>query len=58
MNSNARELARLPVPNIDGKIRMKINVMPNAGPREVETRWIELSFTEFAKIQNVLDGTV
>ena len=58
MNSNARELARLPVPNIDGMIRMKINVLPNAGPNEVETRWIELSFTEFAKIQNVLDGTL
>ena len=58
MTSNARELARLPVPNIDGMIRMKINVMPNAGPHEVETRWIELSFTEFAKIQNVLDGTL
>jgi hypothetical protein len=58
VTSNARELARLPVPNIDGMIRMKINVMPNAGPHEVETRWIELSFTEFAKIQNVLDGTV
>jgi hypothetical protein len=52
----ARELARLPVPNCDGDIRLQVKVHPNGGPHEVETRWLTITFEQFAQIQNVLDN--
>lgn len=52
----ARELARLPVPNCDGSIKIQVRVNPDGGPHLVETRWITLTFEQFARIQNVLDN--
>jgi hypothetical protein len=52
----ARELMRLPVPNSDGMIRMQVTVNPNGGPNTVETRWLTITFEQFAQIQNVLDN--
>ena len=50
----AEELMRLPVPGPDGSIRMQVQV--NYYGRTSETRWLTLTFDQFAKIQNVLDN--
>jgi len=50
----AKELMRLPVPGPDGSIKMQVRVSYDA--RSSETRWLTLTFDQFAKIQNVLDN--
>lgn len=50
----AKELARLPVPGSEGYISMQVKT--HEGKVQTgETRWITLTFTQFAQIQNVLD---
>ena len=54
----AEALMRLPVPNRDGWIRMKVRVSPDGVGLADDTRWLTLTFDQFAKIQNVLDNLV
>ena len=58
MTQEARALAALPVPNNEGGIRMQVKVHPDGSHREVETRWLTITFEQFAKIQNVLDNSL
>ena len=52
----AKELMRLPVYyGPDGSIKMQVRVN-DGGSRSDETRWLTLTFDQFAKIQNVLDN--
>ena len=50
----AKELMRLPVPGSDGHIRMQVQV--SDGGRSDQTRWLTITFEQFAQIQNVLDN--
>ena len=51
----AKELMRLPVPGSDGSIKMQVRVN-DGGSRSDETRWLTITFEQFAQIQNVLDN--
>ncbi len=51
----AEALMRLPVPGSDGTILLQVRV-DDPSTRTHKTRWLTLTFDQFAKIQNVLDN--